>query len=43
VRKETCAEVARDLGLGAVLRIGRSEMMSGGRRKGRFWATRWRR
>lgn len=33
VRKETCAEVARDIGLGDVLKIGRSEMKSGGRRK----------
>lgn len=33
VRKETCADVARDIGLGDVLRLGRSEMMSGGRRK----------
>jgi ribonuclease III len=33
VRKETCAAVARDIGLGEVLRLGRSEMMSGGRRK----------
>jgi len=33
VRKETCADVARQLGLGDVLRLGRSEMMSGGRRK----------
>ncbi len=33
VRKETCAEVAEQLGLGEVLRLGRSEMMSGGRRK----------
>ncbi len=33
VRKETCAEVARELGLGDVLRLGRSEMLSGGRRK----------
>ena len=33
VRKETCADVARDLGLGEVLKLGRSEMMSGGRRK----------
>ncbi|MCE6949975.1 ribonuclease III [Cereibacter sphaeroides] len=33
VRKETCAAVARDLGLGEVLKLGRSEMMSGGRRK----------
>jgi ribonuclease-3 len=33
VRKETCAEVARDLGLGDVLRLGRSEMLSGGRKK----------
>ncbi|WP_425051276.1 ribonuclease III [Psychromarinibacter sp. S121] len=33
VRKETCAEVAAELGLGEVLRLGRSEMLSGGRRK----------
>ncbi|MDQ2090728.1 ribonuclease III [Marimonas arenosa] len=33
VRKETCADVAREIDLGAVLKIGRSEMMSGGRRK----------
>ena len=33
VRKETCADVARDTGLGDVLKLGRSEMMSGGRRK----------
>lgn len=33
VRKETCADVARDIGLGKVLKLGRSEMMSGGRRK----------
>ena len=33
VRKETCAAVARDIGLGEVLRLGRSETMSGGRRK----------
>lgn len=33
VRKETCADVARQIELGAVLRLGRSEMMSGGRRK----------
>ncbi|MCG6902679.1 MAG: ribonuclease III [Rhodobacter sp.] len=33
VRKETCAEVAGELGLGDVLRLGRSEMLSGGRRK----------
>jgi ribonuclease III len=33
VRKETCAAVARDAGLGEVLRLGRSEMLSGGRRK----------
>lgn len=33
VRKETCAEVARSIDLGAVLRMGRSEMLSGGRRK----------
>lgn len=33
VRKETCADVARDCGLGEVLKLGRSEMLSGGRRK----------
>ncbi|MBJ3763609.1 ribonuclease III [Maribius pontilimi] len=33
VRKETCADVAREVALGAVLRLGRSEMLSGGRRK----------
>lgn len=33
VRKETCADIAREIGLGEVLKLGRSEMMSGGRRK----------
>ncbi|MRX49763.1 ribonuclease III [Paracoccus sp. S-4012] len=33
VRGETCAEVAREVGLGEVLKLGRSEMLSGGRRK----------
>jgi ribonuclease-3 len=33
VRKETCAEVATALDLGAAMRMGRSEMLSGGRRK----------
>ena len=33
VRGETCADIARDIGLGDVLKLGRSEMMSGGRRK----------
>lgn len=33
VRKETCADVARDIGLGEVMKLGRSEMLSGGRRK----------
>jgi ribonuclease-3 len=33
VRKEACADVARALDLGAVLKLGRSEMLSGGRRK----------
>lgn len=33
VRQETCADVARETGLGEVLKLGRSEMMSGGRRK----------
>ncbi len=33
VRKEACADVARQIDLGAVLKLGRSEMLSGGRRK----------
>lgn len=33
VRKEACAEVAEAIDVGAVLKLGRSEMMSGGRRK----------
>ena len=33
VRGETCAAIARDIGLGEVLKLGRSEMLSGGRRK----------
>jgi ribonuclease-3 len=33
VRKETCAEVARGIDLGAVLKLGKSEMSGGGRRK----------
>jgi ribonuclease-3 len=33
VRKETCAEIAREIGLGEALRIGRSEIITGGRRK----------
>lgn len=33
VRKEACADVARDIDLGAVLRLGKSEMATGGRRK----------
>lgn len=33
VRKESCAEVAREVALGDALKLGRSEMMSGGRRK----------
>ena len=33
VRKEACADVAREVGLGEVLKLGRSEMLSGGRRK----------
>jgi ribonuclease-3 len=32
VRRETCAKVAEALGLGAALRLGRSEMLAGGRR-----------
>ncbi|MDO5642556.1 MAG: ribonuclease III [Paracoccus sp. (in: a-proteobacteria)] len=33
VRGETCADIARQIGLGDVLKLGRSEMISGGRRK----------
>ena len=33
VRKETCADVARSIGVGNLLKLGRSEMVSGGRRK----------
>lgn len=33
VRKETCAAVARDCGIGEALKLGRSEMLSGGRKK----------
>ncbi len=33
VRREACAAVAREIDLGAVLKLGRSEMKSGGRRK----------
>lgn len=33
VRKETCAEMAEAIDLGAALKMGRSEMLSGGRRK----------
>jgi ribonuclease-3 len=33
VRRETCAEIAREIGLGEALRLGRSEMITGGRRK----------
>ncbi len=33
VRREACADVAREMDLGAVLKLGRSEMKSGGRRK----------
>lgn len=33
VRLETCAAVAREVGLGDILKLGRSEMLSGGRRK----------
>jgi ribonuclease-3 len=33
VRRETCAEIARRLDLGSVLKLGRSEMLTGGRRK----------
>ena len=33
VRREACADVARQIDLGDVLKLGRSEMKSGGRRK----------
>jgi ribonuclease III len=33
VRKESCADVAREIGLGEVMKLGRSEMLTGGRRK----------
>jgi ribonuclease-3 len=33
VRKEACAEVAAELDIGPALRMGRSEMLTGGRRK----------
>jgi ribonuclease-3 len=33
VRKETCADVARQIDLGVVLKLGKSEMVTGGRRK----------
>lgn len=33
VRGETCAAIARQINLGDVLKLGRSEMISGGRRK----------
>lgn len=33
VRKEACADVARQVDVGAVLKLGRSEMLTGGRRK----------
>ena len=33
VRKETCADIARKIELGAVLKLGKSEQMTGGRRK----------
>ena len=33
VRKEACADVARQIDLGDALKLGRSEMISGGRRK----------
>ncbi len=33
VRREACADVARSIALGDVLKLGRSEMLTGGRRK----------
>lgn len=43
VRRETCAEVAREIGLGEVLKLGRSEMMSAAGARRRFSPMRWRR
>lgn len=33
IRLETCADVARGIGLGEALKLGRSEMLTGGRKK----------
>lgn len=33
VRKETCAKIAQDIQLGVAMKLGRSEMLSGGRKK----------
>ena len=33
VRKETCADVAREIDVGAAMRLGKSEMSAGGRRR----------
>ena len=33
VRKECCAEVAAEIDIGSILKLGRSEILSGGRRK----------
>ncbi|TYO91614.1 ribonuclease III [Oceanicella actignis] len=33
VRKETCAQIAAEIGLGEAMRLGRSEKLTGGRRK----------
>ncbi len=33
VRKETCADVAREIDLGSAMRLGKSEMSAGGRRR----------
>ena len=33
VKKDTCAEIASEIGIGSALLIGRSEVISGGRRK----------
>lgn len=38
VRRETLAEIAAEIDLGAALKLGRSEMLSGGRRKGALLA-----
>lgn len=41
VRKEACADMARSVDLGDVLKLGRSEMLSGGGARTRCWPMRW--